>query len=193
MTDCTWEVIEDNAGQIYLAVFDAGECIYWGARSDPNDLAIDLKALRRGAHPLRYLWEEPFEAPDDYDPEADYNQFTADEYGWELIADDKDVYPDRMGEAGLIAFQIICRDYAIYPFRPAPGTIGTTIFDTDSDTVIIGAGGYHWSWDTRNGSGTDFVPDVGAAKYFERSNRLDIAECIHTGYACIFGKRHRFR
>src|SRR5690554_6667309 len=101
----SYQVIEDNAGNLYLAVFDDNdECIYFasGFEHDPDNLQESIAGLRDGDHPVRDGWESDF--PDGYTPQLLYDDLTSDEYGWEIIADDAGVYPDRMGAAGRMAF-----------------------------------------------------------------------------------------
>jgi hypothetical protein len=99
-----YQVIEDNAGNLFLAVFDGDECIYLasGFEYDPENLQATIEALRNGGHPIQDCWESDF--PDDYIPQQLYDELFGDEYGWEIIADEVGIYPERMGAAGRIAF-----------------------------------------------------------------------------------------
>ena len=100
-----YQVIEDDAGNLYLAVFDDNdECIYLasGFEYDPENLQASIAALRGGGHPVQDRWESDF--PDDYIPQQLYDKLFGDEHGWEIIADDAGVYPERMGAAGRMAF-----------------------------------------------------------------------------------------
>jgi hypothetical protein len=101
----SYQVIEDNGGNLYLAVFDDNdECIYFasGFEHDPDNLQESIAALKEGSHPVADKWESDF--PDDYTPQQLYDDLTSDEYGWEIIADDAGVYPERMGAAGRMVF-----------------------------------------------------------------------------------------
>ena len=100
-----YQVIEDNAGNLFLAVFDDNdECIYLasGFEYDPENLQESIAALHSGRHPLQEGWES--DLPDDYTPQQLYDELFGDEHGWEIIADETNIYPHRMGKAGRIAF-----------------------------------------------------------------------------------------
>ena len=85
-----YQVIEDNAGGLHLAVFYGDVCIYYasGYEHSPDNLQEDIAALYSGRHPLQ----------------DGYDELTSCEYGWEIIADDAGVYPERMGAAGRMVF-----------------------------------------------------------------------------------------
>ena len=101
-----FQVLEDNAGGLHLAVFDGDgdECIWYGAgyEHSPDTLQKDIAALRDGAHPVDDGWES--DLPDGYTPQQLYDELTSYEYGWEIIADETNTYPYRMGIAGRKAF-----------------------------------------------------------------------------------------
>ena len=99
-----FQVIEDNGGGLHLAVFDDDVCIYYasGYEHSPAHLQEDMAALYSGRHPLQDGWES--DLPDGYTPQQLYDNLTSFEYGWEIIADDAGVYPERMGAAGRIVF-----------------------------------------------------------------------------------------
>ena len=102
-----YQVIEDNAGNLFLAVFDDNdECIYFasGFEHDPDNLQECITALRNGGHPVQDRWESDF--PDGYTPQQLYDKLTSYEYGWEIIADETGIYPERMGAAGRTAFRL---------------------------------------------------------------------------------------
>jgi len=100
----SYQVIEDNGGGLHLAVFDDDVCIYYGSGYEhrPDHLQEDIAALYSGRHPLQDGWES--DLPDGYTPQQLYDELTSYEYGWEIIADDAGVYPERMGAAGRIVF-----------------------------------------------------------------------------------------
>ena len=99
-----YQVIEDNGGNLYLAIFDDDSCIWfdYGFECDPDGLRENIAALHDGAHPVKDGWMSNI--PDDYTPQQLYNELTSHEYGWEIIADDAGIYPDRMGASGRMAF-----------------------------------------------------------------------------------------
>ena len=101
-----YQVLEDNAGGLHLAVFagDGDECIWFASSYEfiPDNLREDMAALRDGADPLQDGWESYL--PDGYTPQRLYDEFTSHKYGWQIIADETDTYPHRMGKAGRIAF-----------------------------------------------------------------------------------------
>ncbi len=101
----SYQVLEDNGGGLHLAVFGAdGECVYYasGLEHSPDSLHAAIEALRDGGHPLQDSWES--DLPDGYTPQQLYDELTSYEYGWEIIADDAGVYPERMGAAGRMVF-----------------------------------------------------------------------------------------
>jgi len=103
-----YQVIEDNAGGLHLAVFDGDECIWVasGYEHNPDNLREDIAALQDGADPLQDGWESYL--PDGYTPQRLYDELTSHEHGrergWEIIADETNIYPYRMGIAGRMAF-----------------------------------------------------------------------------------------
>jgi hypothetical protein len=101
-----YQVIEDNGGGLHLAVFDSGgdECIWFASGYEyiPDNLRKDIVALQDGADPLQDGWESYL--PDGYTPQQLYDELTSYEYGWEIIADETNIYPHRMGIAGRTAF-----------------------------------------------------------------------------------------
>jgi len=99
-----YQVIEDNGGGLHLAVFDGDTCIWYasGYEYNPDGLREDIAALRDGAHPVKDGWMSNI--PDGYTPRQMYDELTSYEYGWEIIADETNVYPYRMGKAGRMVF-----------------------------------------------------------------------------------------
>ncbi len=100
------EVIEDNAGHLYLFVFRGEETIYAadGFEHFPGVLKESLEELNRTGT------VEDWEPGNIEEPEAVYE--TLQDWinegmgGAQLIADQDGVYPDRMGAAGMIEFGI---------------------------------------------------------------------------------------
>ena len=101
-----YQVIEDNGGGLHLAVFDSDDkCIWYTSgleRLPVTDVQEMLQALQDGTDPVQDGWES--DLPDDYTPQQLYDELTSYEYGWQIIADDAGVYPERMGAAGRIVF-----------------------------------------------------------------------------------------
>ena len=97
------EVIEDNGGGLTLAVFSQDgkvEYIHTGYEYVEGQLRADLEALKSGDNPVED-WDGNEE-----DPQSFYDDFLSYEYGWEVVADNDRIYPDRMGGAARKEFQI---------------------------------------------------------------------------------------
>lgn len=105
MAALTWQVIEDNAGGLHLAVLEDGRCIYYGHGYEHNEdgLRADLDALRRGDDPRTDGWEYPDGI---VDPQAAYDDLTSHEHGWQIVADHDGIYYDRMGSAAERVFMV---------------------------------------------------------------------------------------
>jgi len=99
-------VIEDNSGSLHLAVFDGNTCIWYSGGYERNldRLQEDILALQDGADPVEDGWET--DLPDNYTPQEIYDEITSYDYGWSIIADEVDLYPNYMGVIGRIAFGI---------------------------------------------------------------------------------------
>ena len=95
-------IIEDNGGGLTLVVFDDNGSISYlrtGYEYILGRLTNDLIELANGSDPSTwYNCEE--------NPEEIYNDFLFHEYGWEIIADNNGLYPDKMGAAGRLEFGI---------------------------------------------------------------------------------------
>jgi hypothetical protein len=100
----SYQVIEDNGGGLHLAVFNGDECIWYASGYEyiPDNLREDIAALQDGVDPLQDRWESYL--PDGYTAQRLYDELTSYEYGWQIIADDAGVYPERMGAAGRTVF-----------------------------------------------------------------------------------------
>ena len=100
----SYQVLEDNGGGLHLAVFDGDACIWYasGHEHHPGGLQEDIAALKEGSHPIKDKWES--DLPDGYTAQQLYDELTSYEYGWEIITDESDTYPDRMGAAGRTVF-----------------------------------------------------------------------------------------
>ena len=101
-----YAVIEDNAGGLHLAIFRGNTCVWYGSGYERNldRLREDITALRDGADPVRDAWET--DLPDNYTPQQIYDEITSCDYGWSIIADEENLYPNYMGAIGRIAFEI---------------------------------------------------------------------------------------
>ena len=101
-----YAVIEDNAGGLHLAVFRGNKCVWYGGSYERNldRLRQDIIALRDGADPVQECWET--DLPDNYTPQQIYDEITGCDYGWSIIADETNIYPNYMGVIGRIAFGI---------------------------------------------------------------------------------------
>ena len=101
-----YQVLEDNGGGLHLAVFGAdGECVWYASgleRLRVADVQKMLQALRDGVNPVDDGWES--DLPEGYTPQLLYDELTGREYGWQIIADDAGVYPERMGAVGRYVF-----------------------------------------------------------------------------------------
>ena len=102
-----YQVIENNGGGLTLVVFGSNnnvEYMHDGYEYNPGQLQQDLKALRDGDDPAND-WGGNAE-----DPQAMlrimYDNITSYEYGWEIVADNDGIYPDKMGAAACIEFNV---------------------------------------------------------------------------------------
>lgn len=98
-----YKVIEDNGGGLHLAVFaESGEVEYLhtGYEYVNGQLINDLKALKEGDNPAED-WEGNEE-----NPQAVYDNITSFENGWNIVADNDGIYPDKMGRAACLEFGI---------------------------------------------------------------------------------------
>lgn len=99
-----YEVIEDNGGGLTLAVFNEnGDVDYLHSGYEygtSGRLINDLEALKNGDNPATD-WDGNEE-----NPQAVYDNITSFEYGWEIVADNDGIYPNKMGCAAYIEFGI---------------------------------------------------------------------------------------
>ncbi|KKM99162.1 hypothetical protein LCGC14_1150640 [marine sediment metagenome] len=104
MTTPRYEVIEDNAGGLYLYVYDsAGTVVYThsGYEYRVGVLSDDIAALRAGTPPVA-----DWDGGDD-DPQAARDEWRRWDEGSDycVVADETTVYPDAMGAAAKIEFR----------------------------------------------------------------------------------------
>lgn len=93
-----FQVWEDNAGGLYLVTFDnldRVDYLHAGFEYRQGELLECLAALSRGDDP-KYDWEGNEE-----DAQNIYNCIEADSRGFGMVADNKGLYPFRMGSARL--------------------------------------------------------------------------------------------
>lgn len=106
-----FEVIEDNGGGLTLAIFNAEgkvDYIHSGYEYIHKQLRDDLEALRNGDNPVED-WDGNcggMEWEYGTNPQTIYDNITSYEYGWEVIADNEGIYPEKMGNAAKIEFNI---------------------------------------------------------------------------------------
>ncbi len=107
-----YEVIEDNGGGLHLAVYDeSGESVVYlhsGYEYITGQLTKDLVELKNGAEPEKE-WDGNCGGLDlefGEDPQALYDNITSYEYGWEIVADNDGIYPNKMGGAACLEFGI---------------------------------------------------------------------------------------
>jgi hypothetical protein len=99
-----YQYIEDNGGGLYLFVFDGGGALVAGIGNleyaGAGEGAEVQDALRADAVAAVRTWEGQLE-----DPRPVYDAFCAD-WTAKIVADERGVYPDRMGRAAMIYFGI---------------------------------------------------------------------------------------
>ena len=102
----SYVVIEDNAGGLHLAIFDNNTCVWCGSGYERNldRLKEDINALQNRSDPVQEGWES--DLPEGYTAQQVYDELTSYDYGWSIIADDTNIYPEYMGGMGRIAFEI---------------------------------------------------------------------------------------
>jgi hypothetical protein len=72
-------------------------------------------------------------------------------------------------------------------FRPNIGS-PIVVYEDDSDLVTVAHGGYCWTAEGTH----ELIPAESAADHFGSCGREDIAECIRTRTAYIYGHREPF-
>jgi hypothetical protein len=99
-----YQYIEDNGGGIFLFVFNEAGALVAGIGNleyaGAGEGAEVQDALRADALEAVHTWEGRLE-----DPRPVYDAFCADSTS-EVVADERGVYPDRMGRAALRYFGI---------------------------------------------------------------------------------------
>lgn len=107
-----FEVIEDNGGGLTLAVFNTeGEVdyIHSGYEYTQGQLQNDLEALKNGDNPAED-WDGNcggLEWEYGSDPQSIYDNITSYECEWQVVADNEGIYPEKMGSAGHVEFNIL--------------------------------------------------------------------------------------
>jgi hypothetical protein len=99
--DLTYQAIEDDGGGLHLAVFAGDDCKWLMSNFEILSSAmVDcIDDLRGGRTPAG--WDGLSD-----DPAGEYDQLTATEHGWRIVADNDGVYYDRMGAAASKAFAV---------------------------------------------------------------------------------------
>ncbi len=96
-TMTTYDVIEDNAGGMFLFFFDNGNVILGVENiehAEPGDLdSITLEDAR--------YWDSQLD-----DPQGAYDDITGHQFGWNVVANHRRQYPARMGRAAQRVFGI---------------------------------------------------------------------------------------
>lgn len=108
MAKITWQVLEDNGGGLYLAVFDSEDKVvgfYTGYEYGDDTLLDDLEYLKSSEHLESDEVIGDMDLPEGKTPQEMYDELISYPYGVELIADETCVYYDRMGSAGSKAFK----------------------------------------------------------------------------------------
>lgn len=99
-----YEVIEDNGGGLTLVVFNKNgkvDYLHSGYEYGKHGrLICDLEALKNGDNPVTD-WDG-----NEDNPQAVYDNIVSFEYGWEIVADNDGIYPDKMGCAACFEFGI---------------------------------------------------------------------------------------
>lgn len=93
-----YQVIEDNAGGMYLFFFGPDDQVILGVENieyaQPGDLdQITLDEAR--------TWDSQLT-----DPQAHYDELTSFDLGWSIVADQNGVYSTYMGRAARIVFGV---------------------------------------------------------------------------------------
>lgn len=117
MVALTWQVIEDNGGGLYLAVFEGDDLIYYADQYEysPDALREAVEVLRDGGDPRTEGWDLPQWIIDgDHDINAVYDDLTSHEHGWQIVADQDGIYYDRMGSAAERVFMVPWQDLALF-------------------------------------------------------------------------------
>lgn len=98
-----FEAIEDNAGGLYLVVFDNnGDAIYMHTEYEfnPGQLSEDIEALKRGDNPASD-WDGNVESPEEL-----YGEITSNINTYKIVCDNDGIYPNNMGAAARLEFGI---------------------------------------------------------------------------------------
>lgn len=98
-----YAAFEDSGGGLWLVLFnDDGGCIFLAENYEynPGDLKHALEEIKDGANPIDEGWECM------ENPQEMYDQLCAPGCGFDVIADQDGIYPEKMGASG-------CREFGI--------------------------------------------------------------------------------
>lgn len=105
-----FNVIEDNGGGLTLVTFVENgniDYLHTGYEYCPGQLQDDLKELERNV-PIKFWDGNNLHTLDTENPEDMESWFPWEEkgIGWDIVADNAGIYPEVMGTAALIEFNI---------------------------------------------------------------------------------------
>ncbi len=98
-----FQIIEDNGGNLYAFLFNARDQVIKGFKNleylSHKDFMAAFNALKTGSDAAD--WEGSLNKPAKI-----YEDLTDHEYGWKVVASNKEIYPAKMGAAARLAFGI---------------------------------------------------------------------------------------
>lgn len=98
-----YSVIEDNGGGLTMFVFDeSGACVWGGGGYEhrKGSCRENIASLEAGDNPVTG-WDDGMD-----DPQAEWDNVQETEYGYKLVADQDGIYPENMGRAAQIEFDV---------------------------------------------------------------------------------------
>lgn len=99
----TYQIIEDNGGNLYLFVWDEEKNIIGGIENLEHAQPGEYNDVKNGLanDPLKEIggWDGHMD-----DPRAIYDELTHYQYGWTIVCDNGSLYPDTMGAAANLYF-----------------------------------------------------------------------------------------
>lgn len=98
-----YKVIEDNGGGLTLVVFGRNGEVQYLCNGyqfmKKGSLVNDINALKNGEDPS--CWDGNVD-----DPQAAYDEINSFDFGFEVVADEDGIYPNKMGVAASLEFGI---------------------------------------------------------------------------------------